>query len=54
MSGPEVLAMRQRLELSQAELAEKLGVSERTVRRWEQCGCPEVIARILQRHVENF
>jgi DNA-binding transcriptional regulator YiaG len=48
MAGDEVLAIRQRLQLSQAELAEKLGTSERTVRRWEREGCPEIVARFLK------
>lgn len=48
MTGPEVLAIRQRLGLSQLELAERLGTSERTVRRWESEGAPELVARFLK------
>ena len=53
MTGPEVLAMRQKLQLSQLELAEKMGTSERTVRRWESEGCPEIVARFLTKMVEE-
>lgn len=48
MKAEEVLAIRQRLGLSQLELAERLGTSERTVRRWESEGCPEMVARFLK------
>lgn len=47
MTGKEVLTIRERLELSQQEFADLLGTSERTVRRWESGGCPELVARFL-------
>lgn len=53
MTGEEVLAMRQRLQLNQPELAEKMGVSERTIRRWESEGCPEIVAKFLVNLVEG-
>jgi DNA-binding transcriptional regulator YiaG len=53
MTGPEVLTIRQKLGLSQLELAERLGTSERTVRRWEAEGAPEVIARFLKSMVSE-
>lgn len=53
MTGPEVVAIRQRLEKSQEELAQMMGVNERTVRRWEAEGCPEVIARFLAKLEEE-
>ena len=53
MTGPEVLAMRQRMGLTQVELAERLGVSDRTVQRYEEGGCPEVVARLLAKLAEE-
>lgn len=53
MKPDEIVAIRQRLEMSQLELAEAMGVNERTVRRWEAEGCPEVIARFLAKLVED-
>lgn len=53
MSGEEVLAMRQRLQVSQIELADRMGVSERTVRRWEDEGCTEMVAKFLVKLVED-
>ena len=53
MLGEEVLALRQRLQLSQEELAQKMGVNGRTVRRWESEGCPELVAKFLVMMVEN-
>ena len=35
MTGPEVKAMRRRLEMTQEDLAHELGVTVSTVNRWE-------------------
>ena len=35
------------------ELAERLGVSDRTVQRYEEGGCPEVVARLLAKLAEE-
>lgn len=35
VDGAFILTVRQQLNLSQAELAEAMGVTERTIRRWE-------------------
>lgn len=53
MPGWEVLALRHRLQLSQAELAQRMAVSERTIRRWETDGCAEFVARFLVLLAEN-
>ena len=42
--APGIKAVRAKLGLSAAELAEKLGVSERTVNGWEQGRMPETAA----------
>lgn len=36
MTGTELLAIRERLKLTQSELAVKLGVASNTVARWER------------------
>ena len=36
MTKDELRAIRERMKLTQAELAEKLGVASNTVARWEQ------------------
>ena len=54
MDGEEVLAIRLRLQVSQSELAEKMGVSERTIRRWETNGCSEFVARYLVKLTEDY
>lgn len=36
MDGDEIRALRKKLDLSQKDLAKKLGVSKRTVENWEQ------------------
>ena len=36
MSGPELRKLRLRLKLRQADLAERIGVAENTVARWER------------------
>jgi DNA-binding XRE family transcriptional regulator len=42
--APGIKAARARLGLTAAQLAEKLGVSERTVNGWEQGRMPETAA----------
>jgi len=42
--APGIKAARKKLSLTAAQLAEKLGVSERTVNDWEQGRMPEVAA----------
>ena len=51
MTGKEVRAIRQRLGLTQAELADKVGVTRNTVTRWEigLLGIRESAARLLKR-----
>ena len=47
MPADEIKALRARLELTQQELAQKLGVSLRTVSRWETGeGEPSRLARL--------
>jgi DNA-binding transcriptional regulator YiaG len=36
LSGPEVRFIRKRLDLTQIQLAELLGVEDQSVRRWEK------------------
>ena len=50
MSGAELRRIRQRLGLTQTQLAEQLGTTERTVSRWEQghVGIGESVARLTQ------
>lgn len=43
----EVKEIRARLEVTQAELAEALGVSPRTVWEWEKKGAPKVTGYAL-------
>jgi len=53
MTGKEVRAIRQRLRLTQSELADKVGVTRNTVTRWEigLLGIRESAARLLKRLV---
>ncbi len=50
MTGREVRNIRQRLGLTQRELADRLGVARNTVTRWELglMGVKESAARLLQ------
>jgi DNA-binding transcriptional regulator YiaG len=50
MTGKQIRTIRIRLGLTQAELAEKLGVTRNTVTRWESesIGIKESAARLLQ------
>ena len=51
MTGAEVRRRRLRLQLTQAALADRLGVTRVTVARWETgvYAIPEPTARLLQR-----
>lgn len=49
----EVLAIRQRLGLRQVDLATRMGVSERTVIRWEDEGVRGAAAMLLARLEEE-
>jgi DNA-binding transcriptional regulator YiaG len=51
VTGDEVRRIRERLRLTQRELARELGVSRVTVARWETgvYAIPEPTARLLQR-----
>ena len=51
VTGDEVRGIRERLTLTQAELARELGVTRVTVARWETgvYAIPEPTARLLQR-----
>ena len=53
MTGAEMMAWRQRLELSRAKLAAELGVHWNTVNKWEReiSKIPEPVARLLQKIV---
>jgi putative transcriptional regulator len=50
MTGKEVKQARKRLNLSQAKLAARLGVTSNTVARWEwgAVNMPEPAARLLR------
>jgi transcriptional regulator with XRE-family HTH domain len=50
VSGKELRILRRRLKLTQAALAERLGVVPNTVARWERDELPirEPMARLLQ------
>jgi transcriptional regulator with XRE-family HTH domain len=50
MTGKEVRTLRLKLGLTQAELAEKVGVARNTVTRWEMgvLGVRESAARLMQ------
>lgn len=54
MTGAEVLAMRQRLGLTQEQLASKTGVSVRTIARWEERGCSRLAAKFLTSLTEGW
>ena len=50
MEGKELKQIRQRLGLTQVELAEQLGVTANTVARWErdEVSIREPLARLIQ------
>ena len=53
----EVVQARQKLGLSQAQFAEALGISKRTLQEWEQgrrspSGAAQALIRIAKRHPE--
>jgi transcriptional regulator with XRE-family HTH domain len=50
MKGQELRAIRKRLKITQAKLAELLGVTANTVARWErdEMGIREPMARLIQ------
>jgi len=50
MTGAEVRRVRQRLGLTQVQLAAKLGVTENTLARWERgsVGIGEPVARLIR------
>lgn len=50
MSGPELKARREALNLDQAQLAERLGVHKRTVSKWERGvhAIPEMVTLAFQ------
>lgn len=52
LSGNEVLQIRQKLGMTQREMAYRLGVSENTYRRWERQGATPVASRALEAMVE--
>jgi transcriptional regulator with XRE-family HTH domain len=49
MTGAELRTLRQRLQWTQARLAEALGVAPNTVARWErgELGISEPVARLI-------
>lgn len=48
--GEDLAALRDMLRLTQAELAERLGISIDSIRNWEQARCqPDGAARVLIR-----
>lgn len=50
MIGKELRSRRKQMNLTQAELAQELGVSSNTVARYErdELGIPEPVARLLR------
>lgn len=53
MSKEEVRELRKRLGLKQRELAERLNVNVRTVRRWEAMGARSSAATLLRQMEEE-
>jgi transcriptional regulator with XRE-family HTH domain len=59
MTGPELRALRQRLGLTQAQCAERLGLSLNTVARYEMPSnqgrfpVPETVAQLMRMWVEG-
>ena len=52
MTGPEARALRERMGVTQIELAQKLGVSTRTYQRWERDGLPKTGELLLNTYKE--
>ena len=51
---PDVRAIRERLQLSQAQFAERFHLSQRTVQQWEQGrAMPDMPARILLKAIQR-
>ena len=48
MNKDKVIAARQKLGLFQREMAERLGVTERTIMRWERAGCSKSRALAIE------
>jgi len=50
MTGEDLKALRTQLGLTQAELAERIGVARNTINRWEMGirRIPEPVARLMQ------
>jgi DNA-binding transcriptional regulator YiaG len=55
MTGRELLSIRQKLALTQAALAEAIGVTSNTVARWErdEMAISEPAARLLEKLAEE-
>lgn len=55
MTGRELRSIRQKLSLTQAALAEAIGVTSNTVARWErgEMGISEPAARLLEKLAEE-
>lgn len=47
MTGDNVRSLREKLGLTQLDLSILTGVTERSVRRWEEKGVGPVVARLL-------
>lgn len=50
MTGKELIALRHKLGLTQAALAEKIGVTKNSVARWEreELGMREPVAKLIR------
>ncbi len=53
MKAERVLAIRQRLDKTQVEMAKEMGVSERTYQRWEKLGASDLAAKLLRKLEEE-
>lgn len=54
MRGSEFALLRRMSGMTQAEVAEKLGVTDRTVKRWERDGSPSDAAAKLVNDAANY